>query len=73
MDKLISEMGDVSQTIDLARIFASSMKDDVKKMNYENAIKNYAKLSAIVQDLNKKMSEFKKTIEELEKLTNGLQ
>ncbi|NBP13539.1 hypothetical protein EBU95_03955 [bacterium] len=73
MNKLITDVGDVSQTLELARIFVLSMKDDVNKMNYQSAIKNYAKLSSIVQDLNKKMLELKKTVEELEKLSNGLQ
>lgn len=73
MERLISEMGDVSQSIDIARIFMNGMHEDIKKMNYQGAIKNYAKLNELVQMLNKKMVELSKTVVELEKIVNGSQ
>jgi hypothetical protein len=73
MDKLVSQIGEVTQDIEIARTFAHGLKDDIVKYNYSNAINNYKKLIAINNDLSKKLTKLKATMAELEKVVNGIQ
>lgn len=73
MDKLIVEIGEVLQDVELARTFVHGLKSDMSSLNYNNAVLNYKKLSAIMSDMNKKMTKLKITMTELEKVVNGIQ
>lgn len=73
MDKLIIEIGELIQDIEIARTFIHGLKSDIATLNYSNAILNYKKLNAILLDTNKKMTKLKHTMSELEKIVNGIQ
>lgn len=73
MDKLIVEIGEVLQDVELARKFVHGLKSDISSLNYNNAILNYKKFNAIMSDMNKKMTKLKVNMNELEKAINGIQ
>lgn len=73
MDKLIVQIGEILQDVELARTFVYGLKSDISSLNYNNAILNYKKFSAIMSDMNKKMTKLKITMNELEKVVNGIQ
>jgi len=61
------------QIIEIGRTFVHGLKSDIASLNYANAISNYKKLNAILLDTNKKLSKLKQTMNELEKVVNGIQ
>jgi hypothetical protein len=73
MDKLIIEIGELMQDIEIARTFVHGLKSDITTLNYSNAVSNYKKLNAILIDTNKKMTKLKHTMSDLEKVVNGIQ
>lgn len=73
MDKLIIQIGELIQDIELARTFVHGLKSDITSINYNNAISNYKKLNALMLDTNKKLTKLKPMMSELEKIVNGIQ
>jgi|GEM_PF-4082002 len=73
MDKLIIQIGELIQDIELARTFVHGLKSDIVSISYNNAISNYKKLNALMTDTNKKLIKLKPMMSELEKIVNGIQ
>jgi hypothetical protein len=73
MNQLITELGDLIQQVELARIYIHACNKDLNKNEYKNLVNNYTKFESVLSTLNKKTNMLKLTIREAEEILNGLQ
>ena len=66
MLELITGIGEIVQDFEVARTCVYGLRGDINQSNHINAINNYKKLSAALSELNKKMSKFKRIMDQLE-------